>query len=137
MKATLIYKTHFNAAYRLYNPFWEVEKNKKIFGNSTPESAAFHGHNYDLEIHLHGEVEIDTGNVIDKKILASLVKEHIEKRYDHRNLYEDVADFKDTVPTAEMIAFQVWKILRPLIAQNISIKVIIQESSQIGGSFEG
>jgi 6-pyruvoyltetrahydropterin/6-carboxytetrahydropterin synthase len=137
MKSTLIYKTHFNAAYRLYNPYWSVEQNEKIFGTSSLQKAAFHGHNYDLELHLHGDIQINTGSIMDKKELEKLVKEHIEKRYDHRNLYEDVTDFKDTVPTAEMIAFQIWKILRTLIAKHLTIKVIVQESTQIGASYEG
>ncbi|MDW8288200.1 MAG: 6-carboxytetrahydropterin synthase, partial [Flammeovirgaceae bacterium] len=104
MKATLVYRTHFNAAYRTYNPNWSKEKNIHIFGTNA-EKIAFKGHNYDIEIHLHGEVNPTTGTIMPIQELSQLIKENIEMRYDHRNLYDDVEDFRDTVPTPEMLAY--------------------------------
>ena len=136
MKATLCHKSHFNAAFRHHNPNWSEAKNKGVFGDIEGEPI-FEGHNYNLEIKLFGEIEPTTGQVFDKEKLAYLVKTQIEKRYDHQNLYLDIDDFKDTVPTVEMMAVKIWYILRPLINQQIELKVLVHESHQNYAIYEG
>lgn len=136
MKATLCHKSHFNAAYRHHNPHWSEAQNLEVFGEQG-ETLIFEGHNYNLEIKLSGEINPRTGKVYDKHKLAHLVKTHIEKRYDHQNLYLDMDDFKDTVPTVEMISYRIWHILRPLIEENIALKVLIHESPQNYAEYEG
>lgn len=136
MKATLVYKTHFNAAYRTYNPYWSKAQNEEVFGENA-EKTAFRGYNYDIEIHVCGQVDTTTGTVMASEELGRLVKEQVEKRYDHRNLYEDVEDFKNTVPTSTMLAYQIWQLLRPHIPSHLALKVILYESHQLGAIYEG
>ena len=70
MRISVFRKAHFNAAHRLNNPNWSVEKNKKIFGLCNNDN--YHGHNYDLEVCISGEIDEETGYLIDLKILCSI-----------------------------------------------------------------
>lgn len=132
----LIYKTHFNAAYKFQNPNWSEEQNREVFGEQSLSSPEFHGQNYQLEICLLGEVEPLSGSIFDKRKLRVLVKEKIEKRYDHRNLYLDMDDFADTVPTVERLAEKIWQLLRIEIPENLKLKVRIDER-EFAAVFEG
>lgn len=123
----LIYKTHFNAAYKFHNPNWSEEQNRKIFGEQSLHSPEFHGHNYQLEIYLEGAIEALSGSIFDKKKLQALVKEKIEKRYDHKNLYLDMDDFADTVPTVERLAEKIWHLLRSEIPENLKLSIRVDE----------
>src|SRR6187402_1289403 len=117
MRVTVSRKAHFNAAHRLYRSDWSFEKNDAVFGKCN--NANFHGHNYDLTVSVTGEINAETGYVMDVKILADLIKEYIEDAFDHKNLNLDVPEF-DTengglIPTAENIAVVIWNKLRPYI----------------------
>ena len=106
MKVTVSRKAHFNAAHRLHNPLWDDERNKAVFGKCN--NSNYHGHNYELIVHVKGEVNQETGYVIDMKILADLIKEEVEIPFDHKNLNLDVYDFANLNPTAEHIAYVIY-----------------------------
>ncbi len=74
----------FNAAHRLFREEWSEEENQAVFGRCANKN--WHGHNYELEVRVTGEVDPDTGYLIDLKILADVIKEQVEKRFDHKNL---------------------------------------------------
>ena len=109
MRISIFRKAHFNAAHRLHVDTWSEEKNQKVFGLCN--SGNFHGHNYELEVKVTGEVDPVTGMLIDLKDLKDLIKEEIEDRFDHKNLNLDVEEFKTLNPTAENICYVIWKIL--------------------------
>ena len=67
MKIAAFRKAHFNAAHRLHNPGWSDEQNKKMFGLCN--NPYYHGHNYDLEVKIVGEIDPQTGYLIDLKYL--------------------------------------------------------------------
>jgi 6-pyruvoyltetrahydropterin/6-carboxytetrahydropterin synthase len=121
-------KVHFNATHRLHNPNWSDEKNEKVFGKCNNEN--YHGHNYDLIVNVTGRVDPDTGYVIDLKILNDTIRQHIIERYDHKNLYLDIPDFKDLNPSAENIAIKIWHILRNLLDPGLELKVILYETER-------
>jgi 6-pyruvoyltetrahydropterin/6-carboxytetrahydropterin synthase len=125
-KVTICRKAYFNATHRLHNPNWSDEKNREVFGICNNKN--YHGHNYELIVKLHGEIDPETGLVYDFKKLKDIIKLHIEDRYDHRNLYEDVADFKDTVPSTENMAVCIWEILREQIDARFDIEVVLYET---------
>ena len=54
MKVAVIRRAHFNAAHRLHNPAWTDERNRTVFGLCN--NANYHGHNYELEVKVTGEV---------------------------------------------------------------------------------
>lgn len=107
---------HFNAAHKLWNESWDVEKNKKVFGKCANEN--YHGHNYELHVTVKGELNKDTGFVINAKDLGSIIKEHIIELVDHNNLNVDVEFMKGKFTSAENLAIAIWDILKDLIIQN-------------------
>ncbi len=117
---------HFNAAHRLHNPQLSAEENQKLFGLCNNEY--FHGHNYEYIISLTGDIDPVSGYVVDLKWLADLMKEKIEDVFDHKNLNLQVKPFDTVNPTAENIAIEIWKILRPEFSPSLKLKVTLYET---------
>ena len=128
MKTAVIRKAHFNAAHRLHNDDWSAEKNKDVFGKCN--NPNYHGHNYDLEVKVVGEVNPDTGYVMDMKILKQFIKSEVTEIYDHKNLNLDVPDFKTTIQTAENIARAIYERLRVHITAPLELKIKLYETSR-------
>ena len=126
MRIAAYRKAHFNAAHRLHNPNWSDAKNKKIFG--VCNNPNYHGHNYELEVKVVGEVDPETGYLIDLKILKRLIKEQIENRFDHKNLNLDTEEFKDLNPTAENVCYIIWQILRKHLEDKYELTVRLYET---------
>lgn len=126
MRVSVFRKAHFNAAHRLYNPSWTDEKNQEVFGLCNNHN--YHGHNYELEVKVSGEVDPDTGYLIDLKDLKDLIHEHVEKRFDHKNLNLDTEEFRNLNPTAEHICYVIWNILRAQLDQRYSLVVRLYET---------
>ena len=119
-------KEHFNAAHRLYNERWSEEQNRATFGKcSLPH---YHGHNYELEIKVVGEVDPVTGFVMDLKLLSDLVNEEVIERFDHKNLNVDTEEFKELNPTAENIAIVIHDLLRPRIDPSLDLYIRLFET---------
>ena len=135
MRVTVSRKAHFNAAHRLYRKDWSMEKNQDVFGKCN--NPNFHGHNYELIVSVTGIVDKETGYVIDTKILSDLIKEHIEEAFDHKNLNEDVLEFKDLNPTAEHIAYVIWNKLRVLIDVDKELEITLYETPRNFVTYKG
>jgi len=116
----------FNAAHRLFRPDWTNEKNVEIFGKCS--NPNFHGHNYVLEVILDGEIDPETGYVIDLKIVKDAIKSEIDERFDHRNLNLDCPEFKDLNPTAENIAVVAWNLLRAKLPMHLAFTIKLWET---------
>ena len=112
-KVAVIRREHFNAAHRLFNPDWNDERNTAAFGKCSLPN--YHGHNYELEVKVTGEIDPRTGYVIDLKILSDIISEKVLDKFDHKNLNLDVAEFRELNPTAENIAIVIHDLLRPHI----------------------
>jgi len=128
MRISVFRTAHFNAAHRLHNPKWSEKKNKEVFGLCN--NPHYHGHNYDLEVKLTGEVDPDTGYLYDLKILKDLIKAQIENRFDHKNLNLETEEFKDLNPTAENVCFVIHNILRKHIESQYDITVRLWETAR-------
>lgn len=126
MRIAVFRKAHFNAAHRLHNPAWSAERNQEVFGLCN--NPSYHGHNYEMEVKVIGEVDPDTGYLIDLKDLKDLIKTHIEDRFDHKNLNIDTEEFKTLNPTAENICFVIWKILRAELDDKYDLVVRLYET---------
>ncbi len=98
---------HFSAGHRLHRPGWDEERNREVFGACS--NPAGHGHNYDLEVTVEGEVDPETGFVIDLKRLKELVQGMIIDDVDHANLNEDVPWMEGVNPTVENLAVRIWR----------------------------
>lgn len=126
MRVSVFRKAHFNAAHRLHNPTWSDERNRQIFGLCN--SPNFHGHNYELEVRVTGEIDPETGFVVDLGWLANLIKLEIEDRFDHKNLNLDVPEFAHLNPTAENICIVIWQILRARLPDRFDLSVRLFET---------
>ncbi len=135
MKVSVSRKAHFNAAHRLYRKDWSMEQNNAIFGKCN--NPNYHGHNYELIVSVTGEIDQETGFVVDVKILSDLIKEHIENAFDHKNLNLDVPDFEKLNPTAENIAVVIWQKLRTHINLNLDLEVVLYETPRNFVTYRG
>ena len=119
-------KAHFNAAHRLYRPDWDHAKNEQVFGKCN--NPRYHGHSYELIVSVTGPIDPTTGFVIDMKILKDLIRTEVEDVMDHKNLNEEVAEFKTLNPTAENIAVVIWNRLRPHFLESHTLEVQLFET---------
>jgi 6-pyruvoyltetrahydropterin/6-carboxytetrahydropterin synthase len=135
MKVTVSRKAHFNAAHRLHRPDWSFEKNDSVFGKCN--NPNFHGHNYDLTVSVTGEIDPETGYVIDVKILKDFIKTEIEDAFDHKNLNVDVPEFKNLNPTAENIVVVIYNKLKAVLDSNLELEVTLFETPRNFVSYAG
>lgn len=126
MRISVFRKAHFNAGHRIFNPNWSDEKNFTVFGKCS--NPHFHGHNYELIVRVTGEVDPETGFLIDLKHLKAIIEEHVLEKYDHKNLNAEVSPFDHIAPTSENICFEIWKILREVLDDKYILSVRLFES---------
>ena len=81
-----------------------------------------------LEVRITGEVDPETGYLMDIKLLSDIIKSEIEDRFDHKNLNLDTVEFKDLNPTAEHIAYIIWHLLRAHLAENLDLHIRLYET---------
>lgn len=99
-------KEHFNAAHKLYREDWSQEQNDEVFGRCA--NTNWHGHNYDLFITVKGEINPDTGFVIDLKELKNIILDNVVDKLDHKNLNLDVDFMKGKMASTEVLAIEIW-----------------------------
>jgi 6-pyruvoyltetrahydropterin/6-carboxytetrahydropterin synthase len=126
MRVSVFRQAHFNAAHRLHNPQWSDEKNQQIFGLCN--NPSFHGHNYELIVQITGEIDPETGYVVDLKIVKDLIEEEVMRPFDHKNLNIDTDEFRNLNPTAENIAVVIWQKLRRRLDSHLALSVRLYET---------
>jgi 6-pyruvoyltetrahydropterin/6-carboxytetrahydropterin synthase len=126
MRISATRKAHFNAAHRLYVKQWSEEKNREVFGPCS--NPHYHGHNYELEVTVSGEVDPLTGYLIDLVVLKNLIKEEVEDYLDHKNLNEEVPEFQDRNPSAENICLLIYQRLRRVLDEKFCLKIRLYET---------
>ena len=126
MRVTVSRKAHFNAAHRLYNSEWTDARNADVFGKCA--NPNFHGHNYELIVSVKGKIHPETGFVMDMKVLKKLIESEIEDKFDHKNLNEEVEEFKSLNPTAENIAVVIWNKLRVKMDNKLDLSITLYET---------
>ena len=126
MKITVCRKSHFNAAHRLANLSWSKENNLKVFGKCSYDN--YHGHNYELIVKLHGEVDPETGMVMDLSVLKKIIKKEVEDVLDHKNLNLDIPYFKNLIPSTENLAVYIWNKLRNAIEMECDLSITLYET---------
>ena len=135
MKVTVSRRAHFNAAHRLYRSDWSDEKNEAIFGKCN--NPHYHGHNYELIVSVTGEVDPETGYVVDVKILKDFIKSEVEDVLDHKNLNLEVPEFKETNPTAENIVIFIYNKLKVVLEKSLELEVTLYETPRNFVSYSG
>ena len=135
MNVTVSRRAHFNAAHRLFRKDWTDEKNNLIFGKCS--NPNYHGHNYELIVSVTGEIDKETGYVIDIQFLKDIIKFEVEDAFDHKNLNIEVPEFKDLNPTAEYIAVVIYNKLKPKLKSNLHLEITLYETPRNFVSYSG
>lgn len=126
MRIAIFRKAHFNAAHRLHNPKWSDEKNREIYGKCN--NPNYHGHNYELEVKVVGEVDPESGYLIDLKILKDIIKTEIEDKFDHKNLNLDIPEFANMMASTENFCYLIWQILQEKLDDKYEITIKLWET---------
>lgn len=113
---------HFNAAHKLFNPKWSKEKNEEVFGACANEN--WHGHNFDLHVTVKGEIDEDTGFLMDAKKLSELITEFVTEKLDHKNLNLDVDFLQGKMCSTENLSVEIWKQLQPHLPATVQLHCI-------------
>ena len=108
-------RERFNAAHKLYREDWSVEKNTDTFGKCA--NPNWHGHNYELFVTIKGEINPETGFVIDLKDLKKLIIAKVIDPLDHKNINLDVDFMKGKLASTEILAVEIWNQLELPIKQ--------------------
>ena len=99
-------RERFSSAHKLNNPDWTDEKNLATFGKCS--NPNWHGHNYDMWVTLAGEVNPETGFVVDLSLVSKILKANVIKKIDHKNLNMDVDFLKGVLTSTENLAIAIW-----------------------------
>lgn len=113
---------HFNAAHKLYNPAWTEEKNVEVFGKCA--NANWHGHNYELIVTIKGNVDPDTGFLMDAKKLSEILTVYVCDKIDHRNLNMDVDFMRGKLASTENLAIAIWEQIEPHLPANVKLHCV-------------
>ena len=119
-------RVHFNAAHRLHNPSRSDAWNVATFGLCN--NPSFHGHNYELDISVEGEVNADSGYVLDLNLLKQVAEDRVLRHLDHKNLNLDVAWFASLNPTSENLAIVIWRELRRAVPDELALSIRLWET---------
>lgn len=122
---TVTRRVHFNAAHRLHNPALSDADNARVFGPCN--NPNYHGHNYELDVSVEGEIDAKTGYVADLGIVKRIVEERVVARLDHKNLNLDVGEFKTLNPTTENLVVVIWRLLDGHLPGRLS-KLVLWET---------
>jgi 6-pyruvoyltetrahydropterin/6-carboxytetrahydropterin synthase len=126
MKITAYRKAHFNAAHRLFRADWDDAKNLAVFGKCS--NPNYHGHNYELIVGVMGEIDPETGFLIDLKILKDIIKTEVEDALDHKNLNVEVPEFAQLNPTVENIAVVIYDKLKKVLDPKFELEITLYET---------
>lgn len=127
-KVAVFRKVTFNAAHKLYRKDWSDEKNKEVFGLCANEN--YHGHNYRLDVKVVGEINPETGYVIDIAELKAIIQHEVHDRFDHQNLNLDCPEFKNLNPTGENIIVVIYNLLRAKLNTKYDLQVRLWETER-------
>ena len=135
MRVRLVSASHFSAAHRLHREDWDEERNRRIFDKCNNPHG--HGHTYGLEVTVEGEVDPETGYVMDFAELKRLVKENVLRRVDRKHLNFDVDFLQGINPTAENIAVGIWRQLEGRVQPARLARVVLNETEKNRVVYEG
>lgn len=118
---------HFSAAHRLHRSDWSDVRNREVFGECA--NPNWHGHNYELEVTVEGELDPETGYVMDLKRLKGLVHASVIADLDHRNLNLDVSWMEGTNPTTENLVVAIWDRIAPRLPDGVAmVRLVLSET---------
>ena len=128
-------RVHFCAGHRLHNPSLPDDRNQVVYGACSNPNG--HGHNYDLEVTVEGEIDPEIGYVMDLRALKKLLGEAVVDDLDHANLNLDVPWLEGVIPTTENLAVAIWKRLEGNIEGASLVSVRLWETPRNSVEYRG
>lgn len=120
-------RMHFSAAHRLHREDWSPEENRRVFGACS--NPHWHGHNYELEVTVEGEVDPETGFVMNLKELRDRVEDLVVADVDHRNLNLEVEWLEGTNPSTENLVVAIWDRLVGALPDGVELdRLVLRET---------
>jgi 6-pyruvoyltetrahydropterin/6-carboxytetrahydropterin synthase len=124
-------RERFNSAHKLFREEWSNEENLEVFGKCS--NPNWHGHNYELFVTVKGEINPETGFVIDLKVLKQIILTQVTNKLDHKNINLDVDFMKGKMASTEVLALEIYNQLKPHVealgAQMHKIKLCETENN--------
>jgi 6-pyruvoyltetrahydropterin/6-carboxytetrahydropterin synthase len=127
-------RVHFSAAHRLHNPALSDEENAELFGPCN--NPNWHGHNYEMEVTVEGEVDPASGYVVDLKRLKAAA-ESVIGELDHRNLNLDVPWLEGVLPSTENLVVKIWERLEPRVPRGRLVRLVLWETPRNSAEYRG
>ena len=129
-------KVEFAASHIYHNPAFSADENRRIFGKCNNPNG--HGHNYTLEVTVKGEVDPQTGFVLDLKDLKDILNREVMDVFDHRHLNHEVPEFATQIPTTENIAISIWNRVAPKLSNGTHMhRVRVYETPDLFADYYG
>ena len=128
-------RLHFSAAHRLHADRFTAEENERLYGLCN--SPNYHGHNYELDVTVEGEVDPDTGYVLDLGALRDLVEEAVLVDLDHRNLNVDVPWLAGVIPSTENLVVRIWERIVDRLPRGRLAKLVLWETPRNYAEYTG
>jgi 6-pyruvoyltetrahydropterin/6-carboxytetrahydropterin synthase len=130
-------KVRFCASHRYHNPAWSDAKNREVFGPCN--NAHGHGHNYELVVTVSGEVDPETGMILNLREIDDILQAEVVARLDHRHLNEDLPEWSSRIPTTENLAIDIWQRIAPIFRERNAalFRVRIYESPDLYAEYHG
>lgn len=120
-------RVHFSAAHRLGREDWSEARNREVFGLCA--NPNWHGHNYEMDVSVEGEIDPATGYVLDLKVLRELVETRILADLDHGNLNLDVDWLDGLNPTTENLVVAIWRRLEDVLPEHVRLcRIVLWET---------
>ena len=135
VRVRLVSDSHFSAAHRLHRDDWDEETNRRVFEKCNNPTG--HGHTYRLEVTVEGEIDPETGYVMDFRDLKRSVEEAVIRRVDRRHLNFDVPFLAGVNPTAENIAVAIWGELAGKVTPARLVRVVLNETEKNRVEYRG
>ena len=135
MRVRLVSDSHFSAAHRLHREDWDEARNRRVFDKCNNPNG--HGHTYGLEVTVEGEIDPETGYLMDFGDLKRTVDDAVIRKVDRRHLNHDVDFLAGINPTAENIAVGIWRQLEGRVAPARLVRITLQETDRNRVVYEG
>ena len=124
---------YFCAAHQYGHEDWSEQKNIDTFG----ADAQIHGHNYTLEVTVKGEINPDTGFIVDLAHLKEIVNTNIIKKLDHSQIEKDIPWFKNKQPSSENLVVFIWEVIAHDLKGVKLHRIRLQETPTITTDYYG
>ena len=134
LKVELGRRYRFAASHRLHSERLSEDENFRVYGKCNNPYG--HGHNYVVEVRVSGPVDPATGMIANLADLDAFVNREVIEVFDHRSFNEDIAEFREQVPTTENVCIEIFRRLKAFPKAKLE-RVRVEETSNNAFEYAG